>query len=53
MAVIDAKTNTLSLFDGLTSIPMTKTGEHAVIQTVSAVTIQPFSEAVVNVNCPK
>jgi len=30
MAVVDAKTNILILFDGLTSIPMTETSEHAV-----------------------
>jgi len=52
MAVIYARTN-MHLFDGLTSIPMTNTGEHAVVQTVSDVTMPPISEAVVNVNCPK
>jgi len=46
-AVIDARTNALVLFDGLTAVPMTKTGEHLVVRSVSSVTIPPFSEAII------
>ena len=50
-AVIDAKSNTLVLFDGLTMIPMTKTGDHLVVKTTSSITVAPFTEAIVAVNC--
>ena len=46
-AVIDIKSNTLILYDGITSIPMTRTGEHKLVQTVSTVTVPPFSEAII------
>ena len=44
-AVIDVRTNTLSLFDGLTTIPMTKRGNITTIQTVANFSIPAFSEA--------
>ena len=49
-ALIDTRTNMLVLFDGLTAVPMTKTGEQVVVRTLAAVTIPPFSEAIVAVN---
>jgi predicted aspartyl protease len=52
-AVIDHKTNTLVLFDGLTIVPMTKTSEHLVVKTTANVVIPAYSEAVISVNCIK
>lgn len=47
MAVIDTSSNTLILYDGLVSIPMTKTGrDEAVVYTVCNVTIPAFSESI-------
>jgi hypothetical protein len=45
-AIVKVRTNTLSLFDGLTEVPMTATGEYSVVSTASLVTIPPLSEAV-------
>lgn len=48
-ALLDIKHSTLHLFGGLTSVPMTVTGNHAVVATIANVTIPPFSEAVIAV----
>lgn len=45
-AIINERTNTLSLFDGLTGILMTATGKHLVSWTDRLVGIPPLSEAV-------
>ena len=50
-AVIDIKTKVLTLFDGLTSVPMTREGRPIVVRTVSACEIPPYSESVISVNC--
>jgi len=46
-AVINVHSSVLLLFEGLTVISMTLTGQHVTESTISAVTILPFSEAVV------
>jgi len=48
-AVIDVHSSVLLLFEGLTAINMTQTGQHVTVSTIAAVTIPPFSEAVVAV----
>jgi hypothetical protein len=48
-ALVDVAHNTLQLFGGLTTVPMTTTGNHVVVSTVTSVIIPPFSEAVVAV----
>jgi hypothetical protein len=49
-AVVDMRTNTLTLFDGLTAVPMSATGEHPVVATTMPVVIPPMSEAVLPVD---
>ena len=44
-ANIDKLTNTLSLFGGLVTISMTKTGNAPVVRTVGCVVIPAYSEA--------
>jgi len=46
-AVIDVHGSMLLLFERLTAINMTLTGKHVTVSTISAVTIPPFSEAIV------
>jgi predicted aspartyl protease len=48
-AVVDMRTNTLTLFDGLTAVPMSATGKHPVVATTMPVVIPPMSEAVLPV----
>jgi hypothetical protein len=48
-AVVDMRTNTLTLFDGLTAVPMSDTGKHPVVATTMPVVIPPMSEAVLPV----
>jgi hypothetical protein len=48
-AVVDMRTNTLTLFDGLTAVPMSATGEQPVVATTIPVVIPPMSEAVLPV----
>ena len=50
-AVIDMKTKVMSLFDGLTSVPMTREGRPIVVRTVTNSEIPPYSESVISVNC--
>ena len=50
-AVIDTKAGTLSLFNGLTSLPMSTAGEKLIVKTVNACEIPAFSEAIISVNC--
>ena len=45
-AVVDVQNGVLTLFNRLTSVPMTMTRQHPVAATVSAVSIPPYSEAV-------
>jgi hypothetical protein len=45
-AVIDTSAKTLTLFGGLSSVPMTQTGAHPVVRAATAVEIPPMSEAV-------
>jgi hypothetical protein len=48
-ALIDTRQNLLILFDGLTAVPMTRTGQINVIKTICSVNIAPFSEAIISV----
>ena len=48
-AVVNLQTHTLSLFEGLTTVAMTTTGEHPIVATAIAVVVPPMSEAVVPV----
>jgi hypothetical protein len=48
-AVVDMRTNMLTLFDGLTAVPMSDTGKHPVVATTMPVVIPPMSEAVLPV----
>ena len=48
-ALVDVKQSTLHLFGGLTSVPMTTTGRHVVVSTITSVTVPPFSEAIITV----
>jgi hypothetical protein len=48
-AVVDMRTNMLTLFDGLTAVPMSDTGKHPVVATTMPVVIPPRSEAVLPV----
>jgi hypothetical protein len=48
-AVVDMPTNTLTLFNGLTAVPMTATGDHPVVATTMPIVIPPMSEAVLPV----
>lgn len=50
-AVIDLRTNSLVLYDGLSVIPMTQTGTHPVVRTTQTVTIPAYSEAIFMVSC--
>ena len=50
-AIIDKKSNLLTLFDGLTSVKMTQTGHHEIVKTISTVIIPAQSEAIVPVTC--
>ena len=50
-ANINIHTKTLTLYDGLVNIQMCHSGNFEVVKTVSAVTIPPLSEAIVNVQC--
>jgi hypothetical protein len=52
-AVVILRTKVLSLFDGLTSVPMTTTGEHGIVSTVSSVKIPPYSETIFPVRTRK
>jgi transposase InsO family protein len=52
-AVIDTRTKTLILFDGMSSLPMTNSGEHLIVKTTEACEIPAFSEAIILVNCAK
>jgi hypothetical protein len=45
-AIVIVRTNTLSLFDGLTEVPMTAAGEYPVVSTDRLVTIPPLAEEV-------
>ena len=42
---------TRTLYDGLLNIPMAHFGDFELVKTISAVTIPPLSEALVNVQC--
>jgi len=48
-AVIDIHSSLLTLFEGLTAINMTLTGQHITVSSIATVEIPPFSEAVVAV----
>ena len=53
-AVIDIRSNSLIIFDSVTSVPMTHTSEDKIVQNVSTVTIPPFSEAIIKTStCAK
>ena len=45
-AVVDVKAQLLSLYNGLTMVPMTSTGDSPVATSVNTVTIPPYSEAI-------
>jgi hypothetical protein len=45
-AIVNVRTSTLSILDGLTDVPMTAAGEHPVVSTDKLVTKPPLSEAV-------
>ena len=45
-AIIDTKNNVLQLFDGLTSIPMSKTGDHVIVRSIASISILPYSKAI-------
>ena len=46
-AVIDVTTNTVSLYDGLTKVAMSRTGNHVNVIAKSNITIPPRSEAII------
>ena len=52
-AVIDTKESTLTLFNGLTAMPMTTAGEQLIVKTTDSFEIPPYSEAVITVYCVK
>lgn len=48
-AVIDIRSSTLSIFDGMTSVPMTRHGNEATVQTIANISIPALSEALIPV----
>jgi hypothetical protein len=52
-AVINIQTNSLHLYDGLTSVAMTKTGDHVIARTINSITIPPLTEIVFTVKTDK
>jgi hypothetical protein len=50
-AAIDTETSTLTLFGGITAVPMTTAGEQLIVRTTDSFKIPPYSEAVISVSC--
>ena len=46
---INIRDDTLELFDGFISVPMTKTGNHIIVSTVTNIRIPPYSEGIFKV----
>ena len=49
--IIDTKKSTLTLFGGLTAMPMTTAGEHLILKTTESFEFPPYCEAVITVRC--